>query len=145
MNCTDQTDMRINTLFGIICSNTFSYFLCKRFNFHSPLHFKSFCFRTSSLFIMVTWFLIQQCRVTLIFQGKWFSISFQWMVFYFYIIAVVWWIRYLKGRNFCGKKFLRNLFLRRKAPKTAHFAEFIFANATIEICGIYFCKSNLYP
>ena len=37
---------------------------------------------------------------------------------------------YHMGRHFCGKKFLRNLFLRMKAPKTAHFAEFIFANAT---------------
>ena len=37
-------------------------------------------------------------------------------------------VRYLKGRNFCGKKFLRNLFLRMKAPKLANFAEFIFAD-----------------
>ena len=35
---------------------------------------------------------------------------------------------YLKGRKFCGKKFLRNLFLRMKAPKLANFAEFIFAD-----------------
>ena len=34
---------------------------------------------------------------------------------------------YLKGRNFCGDKFLRNLFLRLRHPKTAYFAEFIFA------------------
>ena len=59
---------------------------------------------------------------------------------------------YLKGMNFCGNKFLRNLFVRIEAPKTAYFAEFIFAdlnkektqNKIPDVTRIFFYKKLFY-
>ena len=36
-------------------------------------------------------------------------------------------LQYLKGRNFCDHKLLRNLFLRLRHDKKMYFAELIFA------------------